>query len=104
MYIGEHQNGPYALPSLVATIPNNTGHLLLEGPLLTPHFHANNNTVPEDYIFISDIDDGGYQDIKRTKDGIILGNMQITVTYELNNNNDKCIYHFLRSLQSTCGI
>lgn len=83
MYIGEHQNGPYALPSLVATIPNNTGHLLLEGPLLTSDFHTDDHSVPEDYIFISNIDDG-YQDIKRTKDGIILGNAQVAATYELN--------------------
>lgn len=47
LYIGQHRHGLYALPSLVdlttATISNNIGQLLLEGPLSVPQLGKNDN-------------------------------------------------------------
>ena len=82
MYVGQHRYGLYALPSLVdldtTTISNNVGHLLLEGPLVTSHLHADNKvSLPGDHVLISNIDiaDDGYQSVKHTENVISLGNM-----------------------------
>jgi len=83
LYVGQHQYGLYALPSLIdldtTTISSNIGHLLLEGPLVTSHPYMDDNNVPlpGDHVFISNIDiaDDGYQSIKRTENVIVLGNV-----------------------------
>ena len=68
LYIGQHSHGLYALPSLVdlttATISNNIGQLLLEGPLSVPQLGKNDNgNVP-----LSDTYNNEYQAV------ITLGN------------------------------
>lgn len=74
LFVGKHQYGPYALPSLVdsaTTVSNNIGHLSLEVPLLTSHIDEAGNKIPlpGDYVFISNVDtaDDGYQSVEYTK-------------------------------------
>lgn len=81
MFVGKHQHGPYALPSLVdsaTTVSNNIGHLSLEIPLLTSHIDEAGNKIPlpGDYVFIPnvDTDDNGYQSVEYKN---MLGNIQI---------------------------
>ncbi|XP_011630520.1 serine/threonine-protein kinase/endoribonuclease IRE1 isoform X1 [Pogonomyrmex barbatus] len=90
LYVGQHQYGVYALPSLVdsatTTISSNVGHLLLEGPLVTSHLHENDNKVPlpRDHVFISNIDIAN-DDIKRTENIIMLGHYKIPTEYKPQN-------------------
>ncbi|XP_071565935.1 serine/threonine-protein kinase/endoribonuclease IRE1 [Temnothorax nylanderi] len=96
LYVGQHQYGLYALPSLVdlddldtATISSNIGQLLLEGPLVTSHPHTDDNNVPlpGDHVFISNIDvtNDGYQSIKRTENAIMLGHYKVPAEYKPQN-------------------
>lgn len=84
MFVGKHQHGPYALPSLVdsaTTVSNNIGHLSLEVPLLTSHIDEAGNEIPlpGDYVFIPNVDsaDDSYQSVEYTKN--MLGNQIIDV-------------------------
>ncbi|XP_392044.2 serine/threonine-protein kinase/endoribonuclease IRE1 isoform X2 [Apis mellifera] len=77
LYIGQHRHGLYALPSLVdlttATISNNIGQLLLEGPLSVPQLGKNDNgNVP-----LSDTYNNEYQAV------ITLGHYEIPAEYKL---------------------
>ncbi|XP_012058791.1 PREDICTED: serine/threonine-protein kinase/endoribonuclease IRE1 [Atta cephalotes] len=92
LYVGQHRYGLYALPSLVdldtTTISNNVGHLLLEGPLVTSHLHADNKvSLPGDHVLISNIDiaDDGYQSVKHTENVITLGHYKIPAEYKPQN-------------------
>ncbi|KYN04749.1 Serine/threonine-protein kinase/endoribonuclease ire-1, partial [Cyphomyrmex costatus] len=92
LYVGQHQYGLYALPSLVdldtTTISNNVGHLLLEGPLVTSHLHMDNKVpLPGDHVLISNIDiaDDGYQSVKRTENVITLGHYKVPAEYKPQN-------------------
>ncbi|XP_043785399.1 serine/threonine-protein kinase/endoribonuclease IRE1 isoform X1 [Apis laboriosa] len=77
LYIGQHRHGLYALPSLVdlttATISNNIGQLLLEGPLSVPQLGKNDNgNVP-----LSNTYNNEYQAV------ITLGHYEIPAEYKL---------------------
>ncbi|XP_077279454.1 serine/threonine-protein kinase/endoribonuclease Ire1 isoform X2 [Temnothorax americanus] len=94
LYVGQHQYGLYALPSLVdldtATISSDIGQLLLEGPLMvTSHPRTDDTTVPlpGDHVFISNIDvtNDGYQSIKRTENAIMLGHYKVPAEYKPQN-------------------
>lgn len=81
LYIGQHRHGLYALPSLVdlttATISNNIGQLLLEGPLSVPQLGKNDNgNVP-----LSDTYNNEYQAV------ITLGHYEIQLNINYKNHN-----------------
>ncbi|XP_012535031.2 serine/threonine-protein kinase/endoribonuclease IRE1 [Monomorium pharaonis] len=88
LYIGQHQYGLYALPSLVdldtTTISSNIEHLLLEGPLVTSQIDTNNKVpLPRDHV--SNIADDSYQNVNRTENVIMLGHYKIPAEYKPQN-------------------
>lgn len=74
VFVGKHQHGPYALPSLVdssTTISNNIEHLLLEGPSLTSSDLHADNKLPGNYVLYFDINDDNYQSIKHIRKNLL---------------------------------
>ncbi|XP_015185635.1 PREDICTED: serine/threonine-protein kinase/endoribonuclease IRE1 isoform X2 [Polistes dominula] len=89
LYIGQHEYGFYALPSLIdsatATISSNAGYLLLEGPLTVAQIHKNDNRIPlpGDHIVVGNINiaNDEYQSITSESNIITLGYYEIPAEY-----------------------
>ncbi|KMQ92763.1 serine threonine-protein kinase endoribonuclease ire-1, partial [Lasius niger] len=77
VFVGKHQHGPYALPSLVDSltmVSSNIGHVLLEGPLLTSHINEINHNklpLPGDYVLYIDTDNNDYQTVEHMKKNML---------------------------------
>ncbi|KAI4494959.1 hypothetical protein M0804_001160 [Polistes exclamans] len=93
LYIGQHEYGFYALPSLVdsttATISSKAGYLLLEGPLTIAQIHKNDNRIPlfGDHIVVGNINiaNDEYQSITSQSNIITLGYYEIPAEYNSEN-------------------
>ncbi|CAK9817696.1 Serine/threonine-protein kinase/endoribonuclease ire-1 [Anthophora quadrimaculata] len=89
LYIGQHRHGLYALPSLVdsttATISNNIGQLLLEGPLSVPQLGKNDNgNVPlpdNEHEYVDSSTDSIAQTEYQTV--VTLGHYEVPAEYKL---------------------
>ncbi|KAI4494432.1 hypothetical protein M0802_008924 [Mischocyttarus mexicanus] len=93
LYIGQHEYGFYALPSLVdsttATISSKAEYLLLEGPLTIAQIHKNDNRIPlpGDHIIIRNINivNNEYQSITSKNNIITIGYYEIPAEYNSEN-------------------
>ncbi|XP_015122831.1 serine/threonine-protein kinase/endoribonuclease IRE1 [Diachasma alloeum] len=92
LYIGEHIHGLYALPSLVdsstATISSNSGHLLLEGPVVVPQIGKNNNGVSHEESATVGNEPPGDQsmdEVTQENNIIVLGHYKVPSEYKHQN-------------------
>ncbi|XP_012271622.1 serine/threonine-protein kinase/endoribonuclease IRE1 isoform X2 [Orussus abietinus] len=92
LYIGEHQHGLYALPSLAdsstATISSKAGHLMLEGPLIIQEAQENQHSIPLPgaHVRMNHIEQSQDDYQSMTRDRIVTtGYYKVPTEYQLQN-------------------